>query len=219
MISPDILDFLRKLKKNNNREWFDANKDFYRKVKNEFDDFVLRLIHIVKGIDPDIGFPDVKDCTFRIYRDIRFSHDKSPYKTNFGAYINRGGKNAKWAGYYFHIEPGDIFLSGGIYMPEPPVLKALREAIFEEAEVFKQIIHDPVFQKYFPELHGEKLKSIPKGFPKDFPDAELLKFKSYFVMRNVSESMMYAADFENEIIETYSVLKKLNDFMNKAIGQ
>jgi len=218
MLSPDILDFLRKLRKNNNREWFEANKNLYLKAKKSFDDFVLQLIHIVKGIDPEIGFPELKDCIFRIYRDIRFSHDKSPFKTNFGAYINRGGKNAKWAGYYFHIESDNIFMAGGIYLPEGPVLKAVREAIFDDPVTFKNILNDRKFKSYFPELYGDKLKTVPRGYPKDFPDSDLLKYKSYVVSRTVPEKILYSKDLDQEIRNTYTELKKLNSFLNKAIS-
>ncbi len=217
MINPEILEFLKKLKKNNNREWFAANKSLYLKAKTSFDDFVHELIQIVKSIDPDIGLLEPKDCTFRIYRDIRFSKDKSPYKTNFGAYINRGGKNTQWAGYYFHIEPGEIFMSGGIYMPQPPVLKAIRKAIFDDPEIFLALINDRGFKEYFPELYGEKLKTIPQGYPKDHAASELLKYKNYIVYRELQESTIKAQNFSDIIIKTYTQLKKLNDFLNKAI--
>jgi uncharacterized protein (TIGR02453 family) len=217
MLDTNVLDFLKALQKNNNREWFEANKEFYHKSKKSFDNFVLRLIQIVKSIDPQIGSPEPKDCTFRIYRDVRFSKEKSPYKTNFGAYVNRGGKNSAWAGYYFHIEPGEIFMSGGIYMPESPILKAIREAISDEPENFKAIIDDPGFKKYFPELYGEQLKTFPQGYPKDHPYIELLKYKSYIVYRPIEEKMLTSPFMEDEIRNTYTRLKTFNDFLNRAI--
>jgi uncharacterized protein (TIGR02453 family) len=217
MLDTYVLDFLKELKKHNNREWFEANKEFYLKSKKSFDNFVLQLIQIVKSIDPSIGSPEPKDCTFRIYRDVRFSKEKSPYKTNFGAYINRGGKNSPRAGYYFHIEPGEIFMSGGIYMPQSPILKAIREAIIDEPENFKAIIDDPGFKKYFPELNGEQLKTFPQGYPKDHPDIELLKYKSYFVMRPVDEKILTSPGLVDEIRNTFTRLKPFNDFLNRAI--
>lgn len=217
MISPDILDFLRELRKNNNREWFENNKENYLRAKMNFDNIVVELIQLVKSIDPETGLLEPKDCTFRIYRDVRFSKDKSPYKTNFGAYINRGGKNSGFAGYYFHIEPGSVFLSGGIYMPEAPVLKAIRDAIFDAPEVFKAILENPSFKKYFKGLSGEKLKTVPRAYPRDHPDAELLKFKNYYVDRPLRESILYTPGIFTEIRNTFKELKKLNDFLNRAI--
>ena len=217
MVNSGILDFLKELKKNNNREWFEANKEFYQTSKKSFENFVLQLIQIVKSIDPGIGSPEPKDCIFRIFRDVRFSKEKSPYKTNFGAFISAGGKNSAKAGYYFHIEPGDIFLSGGIYMPESSVLKAIREAIADEPETFKAIIDDPEFKKFFHELSGEQLKTYPQGFPKDHPFIELLKYKSYFVYREINEKMLSSARLAEEIRNTFTRLKPFNDFLNRAI--
>jgi len=217
MISPETLDFLRKLKHNNNREWFEANKDYYLKAKKNFDDFVIRLIQIVKSVDPEIGIIEPKNCIFRIYRDTRFSKDKSPYKTNFGAYINRGGKNSRWAGYYFHIEPGEIFVSGGIYMPEADILKAVREAIADEPDTFLGIINDPEFKKYFPELAGEKLKTIPKAYPRNHPHIELLRYTSYIVYRSLKESELYSSEITDKIRDIFAQLKKFNDFLNNVI--
>jgi uncharacterized protein (TIGR02453 family) len=217
MFDTEILRFLRELRKNNNREWFELNKAFYQKSKKSFESFVLSLIQIIKSIDPGIGSPEPKDCIFRIYRDVRFSVDKVPYKTNFGAFINRGGKKSQTAGYYFHIEPGEIFISGGIYMPASPVLKAIREAIFDEPDSFKAIISHPDFKKYFPGLAGERLKTAPQGYPKDHPDIDLLKFKSYYVYRPLDEKTLSSPMLEDEVGKTFVQLKTFNDYLNQAI--
>jgi uncharacterized protein (TIGR02453 family) len=217
MFDKDIFVFLKDLKKNNNREWFTANKASYLNARKSFEDFVLQLIGIVKSVDPEVGSPDPKDCIFRIYRDVRFSTDKSPYKTNFGAFISKGGKKLSYAGYYFHIEPGEIFISGGVYMPPNNILKAIREAIFDEPELFRKIIGNPGFKKYFPELGGEKLKSSPQGYPKDHPDIDLLRYKNYYVWWEMDEKFLNSPQFEDELRKSVIQLKKLNDFLNKAI--
>ena len=217
MFDIEILRFLKELGKNNKREWFELNKAKYLKSKKSFEDFVLELIKIIKSIDPSIGMPEPKDCIFRIHRDVRFSKDKSPYKTNFGAYISRGGKKSSFAGYYFHIEPNEIFLSGGIYMPSGPVLKAVREAIFDDPETFKKILNDPNFKKYFPELAGEKLKTFPQGYPKNHPDIDLIKYTSYYVYRPIDEKILTSSNLPEEIRKTFTQLKPFNDFLNNAI--
>ena len=217
MLEKYVLDFLKALKKNNNRIWFEANKELYLKAKRNFEHFVLQLIQILKSVDPRIGSPEPKDCIFRIYRDVRFSKEKSPYKTNFGAFIGHGGKNLSRAGYYFHVEPGEIFISGGIYMPESPILKSIRDAIYDEPEVFKAIIINPEFKKYFSELSGEQLKTYPQGYPKDFPFIDLLKYKSYYVYRPINEKMLTSDTLAEEIRNAFIRIKPLNDFLNRAI--
>lgn len=217
MFDKGILNFLRELSENNNREWFTANKDYYLKSKKSFEIFVSDFIQIIKSVDPQIGSPEPKDCIFRIYRDVRFSGDKSPYKTNFGAYVNRGGKKSSFAGYYFHIEPGEIFISGGIYMPENNILKAIRDAIFYEPETFKAILSDPEFSKFFPELAGDRLKTFPKGYPKEHPDIDLLKYKNYYVYWSINEKTLNSPSLPEKIRESAAQLKIFNDFLNKAI--
>ena len=217
MINPDILNFLSSLEKNNNREWFEKNKNLYLSAKKSFDEFVLELIKTVKSIDPSVGFPEPKDCTFRIYRDVRFSKEKSPYKTNFGAYISRGGKNSEWAGYYFHLEPSESFVAGGKYMPQGPALKAIREAIFYEPDKFRAILEKPSFKKHFSGIMGDTLKTAPQGYPKDHKDIDLLKFKGYAVYKPLSPSVLKSPDIMTEIASAWKELKSLNDFLNQAM--
>jgi uncharacterized protein (TIGR02453 family) len=179
----NILQFLQDLKLNNNREWFQINKERYQKAKHGFEIFIDQIIPEIRKFDNSIGLITAGDCLFRIYRDVRFSGDKSPYKLNIGAYIARGGKNSPFAGYYVHIEPGQSMLAGGIYMPQPEMLKRLREEVYYNTAEFKQIIHHKNFVKYFDKLIDEgKLVNPPKDFPKDFPDIDLLKHKNYTVV-------------------------------------
>jgi len=218
ILNPEIMTFLSSLEKNNNREWFDANKSLYTKAKASFDSFVEELIRIAKSIDPGIGYLEPKNCTFRIYRDVRFSKEKSPFKTNFGAYISKGGKNSEYAGYYFHLEPSESFIAGGKYMPQGPELKAIREAIFDEPAKFRDILEKPSFKKHFSGIMGEKLKTAPQGYPKDHPDIDLVNYKSYAVFQPLSPQMLKSPDLLNEITSAWTELKTLNDFLNRAIG-
>jgi uncharacterized protein (TIGR02453 family) len=217
ILNPEILTFLSSLEKNNNREWFEKNKSQYLNAKNNFDDFVMTLIQIAKSIDPEIGFLEPKNCTFRIYRDIRFSKEKTPFKTNFGAYISKGGKNSEWAGYYFHLEPTESFIAGGKYQPQGPALKAIREAIFYEPDNFRALIGKPSFKKHFSGFMGDTLKTAPQGYPKDHPDIDLLKFKGYAVYKTLSPQILKSPDLLNEISSAWKELKTLNDFLNRAM--
>jgi uncharacterized protein (TIGR02453 family) len=216
-LNPEILSFLSALEKNNNREWFEKNKSVYLSAKNSFDDFVLTLIQVAKSIDPDIGSLEPKNCTYRIYRDVRFSKEKTPFKTNFGAYISKGGKNSEWAGYYLHIDPSDSFIAGGKYQPEGPALKAIREAIFYEPENFRAIIDKPSFKKHFAGIMGETLKTAPQGYPKDHPDIDLLKYKGYAVFQPLSIQDLKSPDLLKEITSAWKELKVFNDFLNRAM--
>jgi uncharacterized protein (TIGR02453 family) len=218
MITKEILNFLKALKGNNNREWFEENKAWYEKSKQDFSEFVELLIHEIKNLDPEIGAILPKDCMFRIYRDVRFSKDKSPYKTNFGAYISRGGKKLNFAGYYFHMEPGEYFMSGGVYMPQGPVLKAIRQEIFHRIDEFKAIINAPAFRKHFNGLSEiEKMKTAPKDFPKDFPDIDLLKHKHYIMIKNIAEKQLTQPNLLKDAKETYKAMVPFNHFLNNVI--
>lgn len=217
MISKNILEFLSALNKNNNADWFHANKKYYLDVKHEFEAFTSSLIGKLGEIDSGIKNLTPKDCMFRINRDIRFSNDKRPYKTNFGAYIVRNGKKSGNAGYYVHIEPGESFLGGGMYCPEPKNLKAIRSEIYEESDTFKRIIKHPDFVSHFGEIWGEKLKLAPKGFDKDFADIELLKYKSYVAMKSVSDDFFLSKNALNEILHVFKAMKPFGDFLNHAV--
>jgi len=210
-----ILDFLKDLKENNNREWFQANKTRYEKARIIFEAFVDELIPLIRQFDTSIDLITAKDCAFRIYRDVRFSNDKSPYKPNMGAYIARGGKNSTMAGYYVHIEPGSSFLAGGMYVPPPEILRKIREAIYYRPEDFKKIIDDKNFTRYYGGFGDEdKLKKPPKGFSADFPYIDLLKYKSYAVMHSVSDKLIMDNDFINYSQGAFRALHPLNSFFN-----
>jgi uncharacterized protein (TIGR02453 family) len=217
MLNPDLLTFLTELKENNNKEWFEKNRPRYKELREHFINFISLLIHEISAFDKSIGHPEAKKTVFRINRDIRFSPDKQPYKTNMGSFISGGGKKAALPGYYFHVEPGAGMLAGGMYMPPGPELKKIRKEIFENPEEYRSIINDKNFEETFGEIHGEKLKTAPQGYPKDHPDIELIRYKSYTVFREVDDSFFTGPDLMNESIRIYKSMKPLNDFLNRAL--
>lgn len=212
-------DFILDLEFNNNRNWFQKNEAQYKAAKTDFENFTSALILGMQKIDPEIGILNAKDCTFRIYRDLRFSSNKEPYKNNMGAYIAKGGKKSPFAGYYVHLEPGASFISGGIHSPEPDTLLTIRQAIFENAEEFKKILYNSEFKKTYTGLYGDKLKTAPKGFPKDFVDIELLKYKNYSPYHPLDDEFWYSSKPEIKVLEAFFTLKSFNDYMNRIISK
>jgi uncharacterized protein (TIGR02453 family) len=220
MVKKTTLEFLSDLTDNNQREWFEANKKRYEAAKKDVAALVGELISGITSFDGNLAGLEAKDTLFRIFRDVRFSHDKSPYKNNMGAWMARGGRKSLFAGYYLHIEAGDkSFLAGGSYMPEAPVLKAIREAVDYQPEDFKALLEAPGFVKYFAGLEGEKLKTIPKGYPKDHVAAELLKHKSFVVSHKLSDKDLIAPGFVEQALLIYKEMVPLTQFLNRSIAE
>ena len=219
MINPIIFDFLTRLKENNNREWFTEHKPEFIQAKEAFEKNVTDFINIVKEIDPSVGDQVAKDCIFRIYRDTRFAKDKTPYKTNMGAFVSKGGRKSPLAGYYLHLEPNASMIAGGIYCPQSDVLKAVRKEIYHFPDEFKQILFDSEFKDVFPLMYEDKLKMAPKGFPKDFEDIELLKYKSYTVLHSPTDAELTGKNAESHIKRVVKVLEPFNSFINRGITE
>jgi uncharacterized protein (TIGR02453 family) len=219
MIQKRTLDFLAALSNNNNRDWFQENKSWYEEARKNFAGFIDLLAFEIKKIDSSIGQVTSREAMFRINRDIRFSKDKSPYKINMGAHIVPGGKKSGLAGYYFHIEPGDSFLGGGIYMPSSDILKKIRREIFDNVEEFLLIINNPEFTDYFGEIWGEKLIKPPAGYPKEFEHIDLLKYKSYTVIRQIPEKTLLGSKLLEEVLNGFRIMYPFNRFLNYALGQ
>jgi uncharacterized protein (TIGR02453 family) len=217
MFSEDPLKFLKALGKNNNREWFQANKEWYDRIKGEFEIFVNLLIGEVGKLDPEVKGIVAKDCVFRIYRDTRFSPDKTPYKTNMGAYMVRGGKKSPFAGYYFHMEPGACFMAGGIWMPPAEILKAVRDEIYHNSDELLAILAKPSFKKHFKEIEGDRLKNAPKDFPPDFEQIDLLKFKSYNLIKYFDDKLLMEKNLLKETGKVFEQMVPFNHFLNKVI--
>jgi len=214
-----ILRFLTDLKGNNNREWFQANKGQYQEALDRFRNVTGKVISGIRALDPELPDMEAKDCIFRIYRDVRFSADKSPYKTRFGAIISEGGRKMAFAGYYFHIEPGASIIGGGIYRPESPILKKVRKDIFENPEEFEAIISNKGFLATFGGLQGEKLKNPPRGYPQKASSIEWLKYKSYTVFKNYTDKEVCAPDFLDNVIDGFSKMIPMIHFLNYAIRE
>ncbi|MCL3779978.1 DUF2461 domain-containing protein [Prolixibacteraceae bacterium JC049] len=215
-----VQQFLTDLTKNNNKEWFQANKGQYQDARNQFLAFTEILINEIRSFDPSVPMQDPSKCVFRIYRDVRFSHDKRPYKTNFGAFISRGGRKSGYAGYYFHAEPDASFMGGGVYCPPPANLKAIRSEIYESPQEFIDLVSDKNFSKYYPELYSEdKLKTAPKGFPKDWEHIDLLRYKHYVVAKKMTDKELVSPDLIEESINAYRALYDFNSYLNECIDR
>ncbi len=215
---PNILNFLNQLSENNTREWFAANKPHYDAAKADFETITARFIKEITVFDADIRGLQPRDCIFRIFRDVRFGKDKSPYKTNFGASFNKSGKKIHNAGYYFHLEPNACFIGGGIYMPEPDQLKAIRQEIYYNYDEFSAIINQKDFVRYFASINGSRLSLPPKGYPKDFAGIEILKFKDFTTLHQFNPLQYPNDQLFDYSLPIFHAMKPLNDFLNRAIS-
>lgn len=220
MLKESTFEFLNDLRKNNYREWFQANRDRYESAKSDVLKLSEMLIYAINDFDPSLGIIDPKKTMFRINRDIRFSHDKRPYKENMGIVFHRGGgRHGEDACYYVHVEPGACFLAGGIYMPSAPVLKSLRTFINDECKDFESIITDKNFVEKWGGLdtNVKKLKKVPAGFSADSPAAEYLKLTAYEVMRRVPDDMLKDEKGFGEILDIFRAAVPLNGFLNGIV--
>jgi uncharacterized protein (TIGR02453 family) len=221
MFQPATIRFVKDLKKNNNKPWFEKNKAVYLDAKADFESFVQQLILATGKMDTDIATLQVKDCVFRIYRDVRFSKNKEPYKPNMGASLNLGGKKIQAAGYYFHFEPGQSFAAGGIYMPQAPDLAKLRQEIDYNYADWKKIIGKADFKKQFPNgVDGiENLSRPPKGYEADNPAIAFLKMKSYIVSHPVPDSALGSKALLKEVLQAFKAMQPMIRFLNRAISE
>lgn len=210
--------FLSELALHNNKEWMDANKSWYQQCRKEFIAFVDEIIRRMQAFDPSVSGIEGKNCIFRINRDVRFSNDKSPYKINFGAAISEGGRHSENPSYYFHLQPGDNFVGGGIYMPQAEVLKKIRQEVDYNPEELKRIVETEDFKRLFGEIKGDKLSTAPKGYPKDHPNIEFLKLKSFVVMNSLSDAEIRSNDLIDRILLHYKVMKPFNEYLSVAVS-
>lgn len=214
-----IFSFLTELKENNNKEWFAANKKRFDACRVTFAELVDELISHLAAQDEAFEGLTAKECIFRIYRDVRFSKDKTPYKTSFSACIAPGGRKSSQAIRYFHLEPGNTILAGGIYQPDADRLKKIRQEIDYNADGLKAVLEDKAFKAYFDGLNGDKLKRPPKGYDAEHPDVELLKFKSYTVFYNVKDDDVLSGGFIGKTQEVFDRLSPFNAYLNEAIAE
>lgn len=212
-----VLEFLIDLSENNNREWYNSNKNRYNESREKILFLTDVLINEIRKFDADVPALTPKDCVFRIFRDVRFSNDKRPYKTNFGGFISKGGRKSSHAGYYFHIEPGGSFAGGGIYMPPAGPLKAIRDYLAEHGNEFRELITATEFKKTYPKMIDDKLKTAPKGFPKDHLNIDLLRYKSFAFADKFEENKISSDGFIDNIVQSFRTLYPVNKFLNEAL--
>lgn len=215
-LQKETFQFLKILKDNNNREWFAANKDKYLAANEDFIGFIASLIKEVAKFDPSVSLLEAKSCVFRIYKDVRFSKDKLPYKTNFGAAISPRGKGNGFANYYFHLAPEGSFLAGGAYMVDPKALKSIRQEISYNGREFLKIIQNKKFREYFT-LDGEKLVNVPRNFDKEDPMGEYLKYKQFVMYHALDEKEVFSENFIAYCTNIFKTMVPFNDFLNTAM--
>lgn len=221
MIEPQTLTFLKGLKNNNNKPWFDAHRAQYEAARIDFQNFIQLVIDRLQQSDTTITGTVARECMFRINRDIRFSNDKTPYKSNFGASIKQGGRKSGLAGYYFHLEPGNSFVGGGLWMPEVSTLKGMRQEVDYNWDEFQSIIQNKSFKKVFGDIYkGDevRLSTAPKGYEKDNPAIEYLKLKSFIAETPITDAELTTAALHKKTVTAFEALKPLLQFINRTIN-
>jgi uncharacterized protein (TIGR02453 family) len=215
-----ILKFLKDINKHNDREWFEKNKSRYLEAKQKFDGLVGAILQQLIKFDEGLSGLNPKKLAFRIYRDVRFSKDKRPYKTNMGAGFSPNGKLVQEPGYYLHVQPGNkSFVAGGIYQPDAENLGKIRQEIDYNSDKLKKIMNDKRFRKLFSDFDDfDKLKTMPRGFPKDHPHIEWLKHKSFIVSRPFTDKEVLDKKFVTLVASTSKTIKPLNDFIRESIS-
>jgi len=213
------LKFLKDLGRNNNRDWFEKNKPRYNECKDEFEVFVSALLDDMIEFDDTLAGLNPKKLIFRIYRDVRFSKDKSPYKKNLSAAFSAEGKGLGTPGYYVHIQPNnESFVGIGLFQPIPEKLAKIRQEIDYNGERLKKIFNEKKFKKNYSKFWDEdKLKTMPKGYSKDHIYGEWLKLKSFIVAHNFKDNEVTSRNFPKKLVEVLKSAKPLNDFLKEAI--
>jgi len=215
LISKDVFNFLNQLKNNNDRDWFKANKELYlenHETVIAFADKVIELMSISDNIETVSG----KKSLYRIYRDTRFSKNKTPYKIHWGGSLTRATKQLR-GGYYFHIEPGNSFVGGGFWKPNPDDIKRIRQEIDIDASEFREVLSDKKFISTFGELMGEQVKSAPRGYKKDHPAIDLLRFKQFLIMKRFSDKEVLSKDFSTKVVSTFKAMRPFFDYMRGVL--
>jgi uncharacterized protein (TIGR02453 family) len=212
-----VLKFLKQLRANNSRDWFQSNDSLYREAKKQVECFLIELIESLTAVEPSFTGLQPKDCMFRINRDVRFSKDKSPYKTNFGLVISAHGKKSPRPLFYVHLEPGGSFCGLGVYMPPTDVLAKIRQEIDYNFAEFSKILQDKKLIVYFKGLDEmDKLARPPKGYAAENPAIEHLKNKSFILSCNFSDAEVIATNFTKDLTARYKAAKSFNSFLDRA---
>jgi len=222
MLQSSTLKFLKDLSKNNDKTWFDAHRKQYDAAKKDLETFIQTVIDRHGLKDETIREQEARKCLFRINRDVRFSKDKSPYKSNMGASIKRGGRKSIYAGYYFHCEPGQSFVGGGIWMPMPAEMKKVRQEIDYCFDEFKKIVQSKKFTNVYGKLYqGDdiSLTRVPQGFEKDHPAGDYLKLKSWIAMQSLKDADLTAKDLVKKTLVAFETLQPMIQFVNRALDE
>lgn len=218
MLQSSTIQFLKALKKNNNKEWFDKNRKIYEQAKADYLNFVTIMLNEIQGFDTSLMELQPKQCIFRLNRDVRFSKNKDPYKTNFGASFSKGAKKVQSAGYYFHLEPGENFVGGGLWMPMAPDLNKVRQEIDYCYKEFSSILKKPAFKSTYGDMDNSmKLVRPPKGFDIDNPALEYLKLKSFVVTRSIKDTELTDKQLVKNVVKDFKTIAPLVHFLNRAI--
>lgn len=220
MLTKDAIQFIDDLGKNNNTEWMHANKKRYDSYKKDYHNFITSILEVMKPLDVSLEPLEVKNCTFRINRDIRFSKDKSPYKTNIGVWLSSNKLRKNSPGYYIHFEKGNSFIAGGVWCPETEDLKRIRKEIAFFYEDLEAILNEKTFQKEFQNItveEGQVLKTAPKGYDPNHPAIAFLKLKSFTVSQKIEDKLFSEPNFSKKIAEKLIAIKPLNEFLTRAL--
>lgn len=217
---PRLYRFLRELAANNNREWFAEHKPEYQELRGLWEQDIDRLIGCMSVWEPSLSHLTAKSTAYRIYRDIRFSPDKTPFKTYFSAAFSRYGKSTHRACYYLHMDgTAEGGLYGGMWCPDSAMLRKLRKAIVDNVEEFESIVRNPELESTFPEWYGERLKTIPKGYDRNHPQAEYLKLKEYGRFAPVAPEVFYDESWPEIVSEKFRVIRPLIEFLNYSLDE
>ncbi len=212
------LDFLADLARHNNKDWMGANKKRYQEAKGHFIELIDKIIRRASEFDKNLEGIDPSKTIFRINRDIRFSKNKDPYKTNFGASIVPGGNKTGYPGYYLHLMPDENFFGGGLYRPEAESMRKIRQEIDYNGKRLRQIIETPTFRKVFEQQYGERLKTAPKGYPKDHPELDLLQLKNHIFLHKVEDKKATSSNYVDQVVEGIRILHPYIKFLRVAIS-
>lgn len=213
-----VLAFLADLRENNNKAWFDRNRPRYENARQAFEELVEYFITELNKVQ-DLRGVSARECIFRINRDIRFSKDKSPYKTNLGAEIAPGGRNSSTLGYYLHLAPGDAsMVAGGMYMPASGQLSKFREAIVRDAAPFKRIMKASDFVRYFGFVEGDRLSTAPQGYGRDHPEIDLLRLKQVLVVHRFTDKQVVARTFRSNALKAMNAMTPFTDYLNRILA-
>ena len=216
-----ILDYLKQLIANNNRDWFNLHKDLYLEAKSVFETFTEQYINRMSLLEPELGALTPQECEWRIYRDTRFSPDKTPYKDHFGAFLApHGGKRSPFAGYYIHLTPGGCMFASGVWGPDKDLLTALRQSVLDNYDELEDIFSAPAFLKYFSGFDTYyQLARTPLGFPRDFKHDDWLRLKAFTLTHHLTDKQVADPHFIDLLLDISAAAKPLNNFLNYTVEE